>query len=522
MTAAGQTTRADGSAGILKLAILAVGGQGGGVLANWVADLAERGGHAAQVTSVAGVAQRTGATIYYIEMAVKSDPLPVFALSPTPGDIDILIASELMEAGRAVMRGFVTPDRTTLIASSHRILAVSEKQVPGDGRKDSAAVFAGLEHHARELICFDMERLAAESGSMISASLFGALARSGALPFAPALFEAVIRESGKGGEASLRAFRATLAHVEPGAPSPPPAADARPVGPARLLKQWQDLERQVAALPAPVQQMARAGLRKCVDYQDPAYGAEYLDHLRSVLRADCPSESYALSTAAAKHIANAMCYDDIIRVADLKTRASRDQRLRHEQAIDGDQVVRVTEYFHPRTEELISILPARLGRLAGSNRALRGLVRALAGNGRRIRSDRLGGFLVLFLAASLRPIRRRLLRHEAEAQHLKTLIETALSCAETDYALGVELFNCQRLIKGYSDTHARGMSKFAKVINALDLLKGRRDAADWLRRLHQAALLDEDGAALDGALATIRSFATNHPATGAERQREAS
>ena len=111
----------DHSTGILKVAIMAVGGQGGGVLSNWIADLAEHGGYDAQMTSVAGVAQRTGATIYYIEMAPKSDKRPVFALSPAPGDVDVLIASELMEAGRAVMRGFVTPDRTTLIASSHRI-----------------------------------------------------------------------------------------------------------------------------------------------------------------------------------------------------------------------------------------------------------------------------------------------------------------------------------------------------------------------------------------------------------------
>ena len=51
---------------VIKLAVLAVGGQGGGVLADWITDVAERSGYIAQSTSVAGVAQRTGATIYYI------------------------------------------------------------------------------------------------------------------------------------------------------------------------------------------------------------------------------------------------------------------------------------------------------------------------------------------------------------------------------------------------------------------------------------------------------------------------
>ena len=70
-----------------------------------------------------GVAQRTGATIYYIEMAPPSDGShAVFALMPTPGDVDVVLAAELMEAGRSVLRGLVTPDRTTLIASTHRAL----------------------------------------------------------------------------------------------------------------------------------------------------------------------------------------------------------------------------------------------------------------------------------------------------------------------------------------------------------------------------------------------------------------
>ena len=53
---------------------------------------------------------------------------------PTPGDVDVVMAAELMEAGRSVLRGLVTPDKTTLIASTHRAFAVSEKiQTPGDG-----------------------------------------------------------------------------------------------------------------------------------------------------------------------------------------------------------------------------------------------------------------------------------------------------------------------------------------------------------------------------------------------------
>ncbi len=498
---------ADNSSAILKLAIMAVGGQGGGVLSNWVADLAELGGHDAQVTYVAGVAQRTGATIYYVEMAPKSGNGAVFALSPTPGDVDVLIASELMEAGRAVQRGFVTPDRTTLIASSHRILAVSEKQVPGDGRGDGEEVREALSAGAKELLCFDMDRLARESGSVISSSLFGGLARSGALPFPVELYEEVVRASGRGAEASLRAFRAALNHKEEDSPPAPRKTEIRARGPRRLLAAWAGLEARLEALPEEARTMARAGLRKVVDYQDPAYGAEYLDRVERALLADDPSKGHVLTIAAAKHVANAMCYDDIIRVADLKTRSGRDARLRREQQIPPGGVVRVTEYFHPRAEELISILPAWIGRRVDGGGVAGKVLGRLAGGGRRLRSDRLGGFLTLWLLGGLRPVRRRLTRHAVEAAHVERLMDTALTAAGTDYELGVEVFECQRLIKGYSDTHARGLSKFDAVLSGLDLVKARGDASDWLRRLRQAALRDEDGAALKGALETIKSFA---------------
>ncbi len=75
-----------------------------------------------------------------------------------------------------------------------------------------------------------------------------------------------------------------------------------------------------------------------------------------------------------------------------------------------------------------------------------------------------------------------------------------------DYALGVEVLRCRRLIKGYSDTHERGTSKYDRVISALPVLAGRDDAADWLHRLIEAALKDEKGEMLDGALQTIKTL----------------
>ncbi len=499
--------------GIIKLAVLAVGGQGGGVLTGWIEALGRANGHAVQATSVAGVAQRTGATIYYIEMAPETGRAPVFALAPAAGDVDILIAAELMEAGRAILRGFVTPDRTLLIASTHRALAVSEKTVPGDGIAEAEEVRAAAEVAARRAILADLERLAGENGSVISASLFGALAGSGALPFPRAAFEDAIRASGKGVEASLRAFAAGFDAAASGgaaaAVSPTAATPAQPApqGPERLVRAWRALEARARALPAPVAEMALPGLRKVVDFQDTAYGEEYLDRVEAVFARDEAEHAHELTREAAKYIANAMAYDDVIGVADRKTRAARFARISREMGMSEGSLMALTEYLHPRAEEIAGLLPARLGAWVEARPERMARLDRLVNRGRRLRSDRIAGFLQLHLVAGMRGWRRRNRRHAVERAHLEHWLAAALAHLPQDYALAVEIIRCRRLIKGYSDTHARGLSKFDRVMAGAALVAGRGDAADWVRRLREAALQDEEGTALDGALATIRSFA---------------
>jgi indolepyruvate ferredoxin oxidoreductase beta subunit len=502
-----------GQAEVLKVAILAVGGQGGGVLTGWIEDVARAHGWVAQATSVAGVSQRTGATIYYIEMApARGDGrVPVFALKPAAGDVDVMIAAEMMEAGRAILRGFVTPDRTTLIASTHRALAVSEKSVPGDGIASSDEVMAAAGVAARRVIAADYEALAVANGSVISAALLGALAGSGALPFERGAYEAAIRAGGKGVEGSLRAFGAAFAAgpAGPEAPVPVPIGVAIPVvrGPTRLLAAWQALEARVAALPGPVAGMAGSGLRKVVDFQDLAYGTEYLDRLAAVLTRDDPARGYALTREAAKHVANAMAYDDVIRVADLKTRPPRFERIRAEMGVAEGRLMRLTEFFHPRAEEIAGLLPARMGaRVQASPRWMARLDRWFS-RGRRLRSDGLWAFGMLYLLGGLRGWRRRTLRHAEEVAHLDRWLAVAMGYLPGEYDLAVEVIRCRRLVKGYSDTRARGLSKFDRVLAAIALVAGRADAADWARRLCEAALKDEEGRALEGAILTIRSFA---------------
>ena len=217
----------------ITIAILAMGGEGGGVLADWLVDLAEQNGFVAQATSVPGVAQRTGATIYYLEMfpldQVPAGAQPVLGLSPVPGEVDVVVASELMEAGRALQRGLVTPGRTTLIASTHRVYSMTERTAIGDGRVDSQKILEGARAAARRFVSADFEALAEQAGSLISPVLYGALAACGALPFTREQFEQTIRRGGVGVGASLKAFAAGLRGCAGGRRAPA-RRRARPAG----------------------------------------------------------------------------------------------------------------------------------------------------------------------------------------------------------------------------------------------------------------------------------------------------
>src|ERR1700724_183834 len=195
----------------IKLTIAALGGQGGGVLADWLIEIAEAEDYIAQSTSVPGVAQRTGATIYYLEffpraVAERVGRAPILALMPVPGDVDCVIASELAEAGRAIQRGLVTPARTTLISSPHRTYAIAEKSAMGRGAADTEGLTDLVRSQAKRVVLFDMEETAERNHSVISSVLLGALCGAGVLPFRKTNFQETIKKSGIAVAANLAAF----------------------------------------------------------------------------------------------------------------------------------------------------------------------------------------------------------------------------------------------------------------------------------------------------------------------------
>ncbi len=495
----------------LTVAIAALGGQGGGVLADWLVEVAELHGWIVQATSVPGVAQRTGTTVYYVEMSpAPREPgrPPVMALMPVSGDVDLVVAAELMEAGRAVVRGIVTPDRTTVVASTHRIYGITEKSAMGDGIVDANAVYAALHARSKRLISFDMQALAEEHRSVISSILFGSVAASGVLPFPRALYEQAITKSGVAVQTNLAGFAAGFERALQRSPITslvPPGA-----GPTTELGRKLDA-RIKTEFPAHLHGLLQEGVRRSIDYQDGAYASLYLDRLREIRDCDQQTQGagggYALTAAVARYLALWMTYEDTIRVADLKTRRTRFSRVRDEVHAQAEQIVYMTEFMHPRFEEVCETLPAGLGaRLQASSRARR-MFAPLFRKGRHIQTAHLGGFLMLYAVSGLRRWRRGTLRYRLEQErigawlaHIKTL-----AMKPGGYDAAVELAECQRLVKGYSDTHERGLKNYGVITDAAQRLRDRPDLAAIIKRLRTAALADEEGKQLRAALTELES-----------------
>ncbi|MCU1333410.1 MAG: indolepyruvate oxidoreductase subunit [Candidatus Angelobacter sp.] len=493
----------------INVAILAMGGEGGGVLADWIVDLAENSGYLAQTTSVPGVAQRTGSTIYYVELfpeeaARAAGKDPVLALMPVPGEVDVVIASELMEAGRAITRGLVTQDRTTLIASTNRVYSMTEKIAMGDGRADAETFLKAGRDAARVFIPRDFAQMAEENRSVISATLFGALAGSGSLPFQRRQFESAIERSGVSVISSLKAFAAGFdaatkpeqSHVDLNGKAVTKPGPALAVLAARIASDF----------PAASHAILVAGIERLADYQDVCYASTYLDRLEAVRdlvqcsQNQSGKEDSALLSETARYLALWMSYEDAIRVADLKTRRTRFERVHADARVADNQLLLINEFLHPRVEEFADIMPAAFGSwLLKSGWASR-LINRLTGKGKILQTTSLWGFLQLYWLASLRRWRPKTLRFKREQKRIQHWLEQVKDVAQTDYALAFEVAECPRLVKGYGDTYALGTRNFESLMRALPALRQMDNAAARLKTLREAALADDTGKKLENAL----------------------
>ena len=520
----------------ISILLCALGGEGGGVLADWLVEAARHGGFAAQATSIPGVAQRTGATTYYLEIfptpiSELGGHRPVFGLNPLPGRLDLLVSSELLETSRQISLGLCSADRTLLISASNRALTTHEKMQMGDGRIDDATLLQLLQQHSRTSHVLDMVGLTREAGTVVSAVMLGCIAASRVLPLRREDFEYAIHEGmtkehqSASQQASLRWFAlawdamqaqstqskfvdAVLTHKAP----------ASKVVSAHPYKLSPEL---AAAFPPAMHEVLGLGVARLMDYQGAKYVSLYVQRLREVLASEQrhhPQEACAVTQETARWLALWMAFDDIVRVADLKSRASRWQRVRVEVKAKADDVLKVYDHFKPGVPEFAALLP-KVFALAllrwdrqRSAKGLRPLALPI-----KIGTHSVIGMMLLRILASFKWLRVLGNRYAEEQAMIDVWLQAVVRGTQEDVQLGLALAQCGQLIKGYGTTNERGRDNLLHILRHLAPHDVSVDAPssvthttspqeDLQKRIsaindaRQAALRDAGGVALDQAL----------------------
>lgn len=502
----------------ISLLLCALGGEGGGVLTEWLVETARHAGYPVQATSIPGVAQRTGATTYYLEVfpvpvAQLGGQRPVLGLYPMPGRLDALVSSELLETVRQISLGHASSDRTLVLSSTARALTTLEKMQMGDGRRDAQGLLNLITAHSRAHHVLDMAELTRQAGTIVSAVMLGCIAASGLLPMGRAEYEAILKDSGGSAQASLRGFalgfdavhaQRTQAQFIEQVLAPKAAA---PVAPAAEVPA---LPTTVAALfPAVLHEIIALGHARLVEYQNAAYAQRYVERLQQVLAAERVSDpqgthSWAVTREMARWLALWMAFDDIIRVADLKSRASRWVRVQGEVKAGQADLLKLYDHFKPGAPEFAALLPMGLAHrvLAWDRR------RVLAGKTPwalplKIGTHSVLGMLALRGLAAMRALRPLGSRFVTEQALIDQWLAAVVDSTQRHWTCGHEVAQCGRLIKGYGSTNERGKDNLLHVVQHLATAGhlGQDEArAAAIAAARQAALADDAGKALDQAL----------------------
>jgi indolepyruvate ferredoxin oxidoreductase beta subunit len=320
----------------------------------------------------------------------------------------------------------------------------------------------------------------------------------------------VIAEGGKGVEASLRGFALAFDAVagvgaQP-APAPAPTQAAADPSTGHGARWPADV---AAAFPEATHAMLALGHARLLDYQGAAYAALYVQRMSQVLAAERESDrdavhGHAITIDTARHLALWMAFDDIVRVADLKTRASRLRRVRAEVKAAEGELLRVHDHFKPGAAEFGALLPARWAKAL----TRWDLARQRAGKDPLALPLKIGthtvlGFAVLRALASLKWLRRRGQRYAAEQAAIERWLAAIAQGTRTDWALGHQIAECGRLIKGYGATNERGKARLLHVLEHLaqaDRFATPQARAEAIRAARVAALADDSGKAFDASL----------------------
>ena len=515
----------------VSILLCALGGEGGGVLANWLIDVARLADYPAQATSIPGVAQRTGATTYYLEIypiprLQLGGQLPVLGLNPLPGRLDALVSSELLETARQIANGLASNDRTCVISSSSRALTTAEKMVMGDGRRDEGALLDAIAENSLRHHVIPMADLCQEAGTMVSAVMLGAIAASGLLPFARAHYESVLGGGSASAKASLRGFALAFERVSKQREQTqyvdqllaPPTSTTSPALPTAQsdvseLPSHTDTQARVPQqvfdeFPSGMHHVLGLAYQRVHQYQSQAYAQLMVDRLSRLkqIETSAPGGSALcpVTQETTRWLALWMAYDDIIQVAHLKSRANRWDRVSKEVKLQEGELLKVYDHFKPGVPELAAMLPMSWAQ------AVLKWDRNRVANGKdawsmpiKLARHSVIGMLSLRFLSLLRVFRPYGHRYLTEQALIEDWLHGIASACAVSTDLALEVARCGQLIKGYGSTNERGKDNLLHILKTVCVPDANKTAAEQtaaVSQIRKAALQDEAGQLLDQAL----------------------
>ncbi|MBE3551692.1 MAG: indolepyruvate oxidoreductase subunit beta family protein [Kyrpidia tusciae] len=492
---------------VVRILIGTVGGQGGGLLTNWLVRGFYYAGWFAQSIGVLGLAQRSGTVTYYVE-AKPGLERPMISVYAHPGDVDLVVGQELLELGRLLRGGFAAPG-CTIIGNVYRYYATLEKMPAGDGTYPVEQIMTTAKQLTDDVYLLDAAATVRALGLpelTSNALLLGMMVASRKLRLAPEPFRRAIEESGVDAERNLRSFDEGYRLVSQGGAILPPPVRKEPVS-------WRDRAAELEARltgSGQVQAYRRLlrgaeetfggwlmpilaeAVYRLLDYQDARYVDEYTERVRGIWEAERralpggEARDWPVTRYFARHLAVWMTYEDAPRVAQLKIRRERFRKIKENFGIKKGQKFVVTEYLDPDGPQLYGILPARLVRALIGKQGERFKRLQNVKFPMRLKSTSVTGYALLKLIAGCRAWRRRSYRHRQEMEMMERW-EAAVYRALREWPSLAE-FAAQAgdLVKGYAHVRERALQDLWMYVE---------------RILPRVARLDQEGAADGRAVA---------------------
>ncbi len=422
---------------------------------------------------------------------------PVLALMPLPGDVDVVLASEL-DGGRP--RGAARPRH----ARPHHadrlhapgLLDCREKRL---GRRPGRQRPAARARRTRRQALHPL-RHGAGRRSLGQRDQRGAVRRARGCRRAALQPRASSRPRSSAAawasKPSLKAFGAAFARAQGGArrrsrASVPIAAPRRnrAIPAVRAL-----VERVQHDFPAQAQDFLLEGVRRLIDYQDPAYAGLYLDRMAASPRCRATT-TIACCSETARHLALWMSYEDTARVAapedprhPLRPRARRGPRTGRARCWPSTNTC--TRACRRSARRCLAASAAGSMDSALPRRLVERFTQQRPRDPDQL-AARLPACCAPWRHASAGAARRCAMPRRTAAS--RSGCSASPPPPQRNPELAVELAQCQRLVKGYSDTHERGTAQLRHRDGVPSQRAGAALAPATLRELRDAALADEHG-----------------------------